>query len=91
MNIVGGGEPLVHPECADIMREVKKRGVRGYLISNGTLMKEPISQAMVDMGWDLTRLSVHAGDSRVLRTNWSVEARMINERSDGERCSMILE
>lgn len=63
VNVVGGGEPLVHPECVEIMRAIKRRGLRGYLISNGTLLKEPVARAMVDMRWDLTRISTHAGDA----------------------------
>ena len=73
VNIVGGGEPLVHPQCIDIMREVKRRKLRGYLISNGTLMREKESRAMVEMGWDLTRLSVHAGDAATFRAIHGVD------------------
>lgn len=73
VNVVGGGEPLAHPQCIDIMREVKRRNLRGYLISNGTLMREKQSQAMVEMGWDLTRLSVHAGDAATFRAIHGVD------------------
>lgn len=73
VNVVGGGEPLVHPQCTEIMREIKRRGWRGYLISNGTLMREPVARAMVEMGWDLTRLSVHAGDRETFRAIHGVD------------------
>ncbi|MCA8968217.1 MAG: SPASM domain-containing protein [Planctomycetes bacterium] len=67
VNVVGGGEPLVHPECLDIMSEVKKRGWRGYLMSNGTLLDEQSARALVDMNWDKTRFSIHAGDRDTYR------------------------
>ena len=62
VNVVGGGEPLVHPDCVKIMAEIKRRKLSGYLITNGSLMREPVARAMLEMGWDLTRVSTHAGD-----------------------------
>lgn len=67
VNFVGGGEPLVHPQCPEIMREVRRRGWRGTLISNGSLLKESTARALVDMDWDSTRISVHAGDAATYR------------------------
>lgn len=63
VNVVGGGEPLVHKECVGIMRAVKRRGIQGYLITNGTLLDEDVARALVDMRWDLTRISTHGGDA----------------------------
>jgi MoaA/NifB/PqqE/SkfB family radical SAM enzyme len=67
VNIVGGGEPLVHREAVEIMAEVKKRRLKGSLISNGTLMKESISKRMIEMRWNNARISVHAGDAETYR------------------------
>jgi radical SAM protein with 4Fe4S-binding SPASM domain len=67
VNVVGGGEPLVHPECVEIMAEVKRRGWRGYLITNGTLLDERVAAALVAMRWDLVRVSTHAGDAATYR------------------------
>jgi MoaA/NifB/PqqE/SkfB family radical SAM enzyme len=67
VSVVGGGEPLIHPECIEIMQEIKRRRLRGYLISNGTLMKENVVNTMVNMRWDLSRISVHAGDPETYR------------------------
>ena len=50
VNIVGGGEPLVHPEIADIMRLIKAHGWRGSLITNGSLLSEPIVCSMIRGG-----------------------------------------
>jgi MoaA/NifB/PqqE/SkfB family radical SAM enzyme len=62
VNVVGGGEPLAHPQCADIMQEVKNSGYEGSIITNGSLLKESIAERMVKMRWNCTRVSVHAGD-----------------------------
>lgn len=62
VELVGGGEPLAHPNAVDIMAEVKKRGWIGSLISNGTLLSDPVARELVAMRWDITRISVHAGD-----------------------------
>lgn len=63
VNVVGGGEPLVHPECPEIMTDIKRRGWRGSVITNGTLLKESTAKRLVDIRWNLTRVSVHAGDA----------------------------
>ena len=73
VNVVGGGEPLMHSDCVEIMQEIKRRGLRGYLITNGTLILEPVATAMLEMGWDLTRVSVHAGDAETYRVVQGVD------------------
>jgi radical SAM protein with 4Fe4S-binding SPASM domain len=73
VNVVGGGEPLVHPQCVDIMREIKRHKWRGYLMTNGSLLREGAAAAMVEMGWDLTRFSVHAGDAATYRAIHGVD------------------
>lgn len=67
VNIVGGGEPLAHPDVVGIMEEVKSRNLRGYLMTNGTLMKPKISERMVQIGWNRTRCSVHSGDAETFK------------------------
>lgn len=62
VELVGGGEPLVHPDAVEIMRDVKRRGWRGSLITNATLLREPVARALVAMRWDTVRASVHAAD-----------------------------
>jgi len=71
--LVGGGEPLAHPESVAIMREVKRRRWEGKLVSNGTLLTEPAAQALVDIRWDSTRISVHAGDRDTYRAVQGVD------------------
>lgn len=63
VNVVGGGEPLIHPDIQGIFAAIKRRGLRGYLISNGSLLDAELAAAMVAMSWDLVRVSTHAGDA----------------------------
>jgi MoaA/NifB/PqqE/SkfB family radical SAM enzyme len=67
VNLVGGGEPLVHAQCLEIMAAVKRRGWRGSLITNGSLLREAAAQHLVEIGWDEVRVSVHAGDAETYR------------------------
>ncbi|MCL5271691.1 MAG: radical SAM protein [bacterium] len=60
--LVGGGEPLVHPDAVELIREIKRRGWDGILVTNGTLLDPAVARAMVESRWNLTRVSVHAGD-----------------------------
>lgn len=102
INIVGGGEPLVHPECVEIMAEIKRRRWVGSLISNGTLMKEPVARRMVEMGWNSTRISVHAGDAETyraiqgvdrfeaMRTNLSAFNRIRREAGKENECHFVM-
>ena len=100
VNVVGGGEPLVHKQCVQIMEEIKRLGVRGYLISNGTLLDEGTAEAMVKMGWDRTRISTHAGDAETyamvqgvdhfdrLRSNLQTYDRIRREAGVQEDCQL---
>lgn len=102
VNIVGGGEPLARPDTVDLMAEIKRRRMTGSLISNGTLMKESVSRRMVEMGWDQTRISVHAADAETyrriqgvdrfetLRANLKAFDRLRREAGAAGRCGLIL-
>ncbi|MFH1167946.1 MAG: radical SAM protein [Pseudomonadota bacterium] len=68
VNIVGGGEPFMHPECLEIMFEIKRRGLKGSIITNGALIKENVSRSMIEMGWDQIRISVNAGDRETYKS-----------------------
>lgn len=73
VNVVGGGEPLLHPEAVEIMHKIKHRRLKGSLITNGTLMNELVSKALVDMRWDAVRVSVNAGDAETYRVVQGVD------------------
>lgn len=63
INVVGGGEPLAHPEAAELLLEIKRLRVRGSLVTNGTLLAAPLAQRMIEARWNCIRVSVHAGDA----------------------------
>ena len=63
VNVVGGGEPLIHEDITGIFRAIKRHGWVGSLITNGTLLTETMIEEMLDMRWDLLRVSTHAGDA----------------------------
>lgn len=46
-----GGEPLLHPEWPEIVSEIKKRGMRVNIITNGTLLEQHAGE-VVDRGVD---------------------------------------
>jgi len=53
VQITGGGEPLCRPKTTlRLMEEVKKRGMNGSLISNGTLFKAEHVKSIIKIGWD---------------------------------------
>jgi radical SAM protein with 4Fe4S-binding SPASM domain len=58
---------LLHPEVVEIMRVVKNQRLKGLLITNGTLMNERVSKALIDMRWNAVRVSVNAGDTETYR------------------------
>ena len=80
VNVVGGGEPLIHKEIAAIFRSIKQHGWKGNLISNGALLSESIAKEMIAMQWDITRISLNAGDRTSFKSINGVDAfdRVVN-------------
>ena len=54
----GMGEPLAHPHILDMVRAVSATGRRTELLSNGSLLTEEVSAALLDAGLDMLWLSV---------------------------------
>jgi MoaA/NifB/PqqE/SkfB family radical SAM enzyme len=54
----GFGEPLFHPDIFRMIREVKNLGAAAELITNGTLLDEPVLQELLDSGLDALWVSV---------------------------------
>lgn len=53
----GRGEPLLHPRFQELAGLAKASGLNTVLITNGTLIDEPMAGALVDSGLDLVRVS----------------------------------
>ena len=62
---VGGGEPLMRPVTVELMKKIKKRGMIGDLVTNGTLFTPKIIELLVKIGWDRIKFSVDGPDAQV--------------------------
>lgn len=63
VEITGGGEPLCRKDILGIMKKVKKHGLYGELITNGTLFTTDTAKEIVDIGWDRVVFSLDAPDA----------------------------
>ncbi|MBN1272553.1 MAG: radical SAM protein [Candidatus Aminicenantes bacterium] len=57
----GNGEPLIHPQFLMFAGLVKGRGARGLLNTNGLLLTPDTSEALIDMRFDILRVTTMAG------------------------------
>ena len=55
-----GGEPLLYPGCADLIRYIKQKGMHCLVITNGLLLKG-LAEGLVDSGLDEINVSLDAG------------------------------
>ena len=71
----GMGEPLFHPHITDMVRAASAAGLRTELVSNGSLLTEERSAALLDAGLDMLWLSVDSleeADYAAIRCNGSL-------------------
>ncbi len=54
----GLGEPLAHPDIVDMVRQAKALGSFVELITNGTLLNEPLAMQLIDAGLDILWVSL---------------------------------
>ena len=54
----GFGEPLAHPHTIDMIRQVKELGLTVEMITNGTLLDEKRSKALIAAGLDTLWVSI---------------------------------
>jgi len=55
---ISGGEPLLHPELDDIIRQIRKRGAIATLITNGYLLTPDRIQRLNRAGLDHLQISI---------------------------------
>ena len=55
---ISGGEPLLHPDLDEIIREIKKTGAIAGLITNGYLINEERINRLNDAGLDHLQISI---------------------------------
>lgn len=65
VQVTGGGEPLCRPETTlRLIGEIKKYGIRGSLITNGTLLTDEIIKKIIDIGWDEVIFSIDSSNPK---------------------------
>ena len=62
VNLVGLGEPLLHPRLFDFVAYAKGRGRRVSLVSNGMLLKDETARQLIKAGIDAVTFSVDAAE-----------------------------
>lgn len=59
IELTGGGEPLIRKKLVlEIIKKIKKSGLRGAITTNGTLFSSEDVKLMVDLGWDEVMISL---------------------------------
>ena len=63
ITITGGGEPWMRPKITmAIVEEVKRRGIYGFMITNGVLLNRERIERIVRSGWDEITISLDSAD-----------------------------
>jgi MoaA/NifB/PqqE/SkfB family radical SAM enzyme len=61
VDLVGRGEPLLHPGLAGLVERAKRRGFTVTLTTNGSRLDEEVSRLLLAAGLDRIRISLNAG------------------------------
>lgn len=61
MNI-SGGEPTIHPELLDIIREIRKREITPFLLTNGMRITEKFARQIKEAGCNLVQISLEGNE-----------------------------
>jgi MoaA/NifB/PqqE/SkfB family radical SAM enzyme len=65
IDLVGLGEPLLHPDFLHMAAAVKESGLFLCLSTNGSLLDEEKARRLVDLGVDSINVSINAGSDEV--------------------------
>jgi len=57
MNI-SGGEPTIHPNILEIIKEIRKRDITPFLLTNGIKINKEFAQQIKDAGCNLVQISL---------------------------------
>ena len=65
-SILGGGEPLVRGDLVmDLFERIRRRGMSGYIQTNGSLFTRAQLERLVDIGLDCVRVSLDGPNAEV--------------------------
>ena len=59
-----GGEPLLHPEIAEIVRRIKARGVGAVMLTNGILWTDRVAAELASAGLKMVYFHIQTGQQR---------------------------
>lgn len=62
IDVTGGGEPFLYPQILQILDAIKENGFYGHLMTNSALLTASIIKKLIDIRWNMVRISFHAGD-----------------------------
>ncbi len=65
IDLVGIGEPLLHPDFMDWAGQIKQAGFGLCLSTNGSLLDEEKARRLADIGLDRINVSINAGSDEV--------------------------
>ncbi|MDI6826339.1 MAG: radical SAM protein [Candidatus Aenigmarchaeota archaeon] len=65
VRVIGGGEPLLRKDTFAIMKEIKSKGMFGYICTNGTLFNERMIKELVRIGFDHVKISLHGSNAEI--------------------------
>lgn len=98
IRLPGSGEPMVRKDLVlKIMEEAKRHGMKGLLITNGTLFDEKSIEKIVEIGWDNVTFSIDGPGSKTndflrgvrgafdISTKWLKEFGRIKEESNKDK------
>jgi MoaA/NifB/PqqE/SkfB family radical SAM enzyme len=61
VDLVGRGEPMLHPAFVDMVRSAKRRGLAVSVTTNASRLTLERAHAMIEAGLDTLRISLNAG------------------------------
>ncbi len=66
IELTGGGEPLARKDTTlRLIKEIKNKGMIGWMTSNGTLFSPDIIKLMVELEWDKLTISLDGPDAQI--------------------------
>jgi MoaA/NifB/PqqE/SkfB family radical SAM enzyme len=65
VDLVGIGEPLLHPDCLEMAAAVKEAGFRLGLATNGSLLAGEKARRLAEIGVDKLHVSINSGSEEV--------------------------
>lgn len=63
LRVIGEGEPTLYPGFHEILKHIKRRGIRGFLCTNGSMLTPDQIHDLVHFGWDWVNFSMEGHDA----------------------------